>query len=72
MNFGDWFDPRDIDHVKAIKVYKELGKFPPWFKDQMEKEQVQLEEAGAQIPHWKMHALTAMADAWIENFLENS
>ena len=59
MNIMEWFDPENIDHLKAYKHLMDTGMWPEGFiPDNIE------------IPvSWNTHLVYKMANLWVMNKL---
>ena len=58
-NILDWFDPHNIEHLKAYKHLEDTGCWPKDF----------LPDDIEMVTVWKMCLATKLADTYIENIL---
>jgi len=63
MNTSDFFDPYNIEHIKAYEHLKKNGAWPKEFFDKA-KEQIH------EDPHWYLSIQIKMANAWMKHSLE--
>lgn len=59
MKFTDWFDPHNLEHMRAYSILVNTGQWPENFipKD------VELNV------NWNIHIQYKLADAWMEHIL---
>lgn len=60
LNFSDWFDPYNIEHIKAYKYLHTKGQWPKNF----------IPENCVINNYWESFVKTKIIDAWIEYKLE--
>ena len=63
MNLSDFFDPYNIEHIKAYKHLQNKGAWPKEFFDKV-KENI------AADPHWYLSISMKMSNAWVKHSLE--
>lgn len=60
MNIVDWFDPFNIEHIKAFSHLEQTGFWPEDF----------LPEDIEVLPYWVLSLNRKMANIWVQ-FIEN-
>ena len=63
MNTSEFFDPYNIEHIKAFEYLKKKGAWPIEFFDNVKK---QVHED----PNWYLTIQMKMANAWVKHSLE--
>lgn len=63
MNLTNFFDPYNIEHIKAFQHMQKTGAWPEKFFDKV-KEHI------AEDPHWYLSISMKMSNAWIKHSLE--
>jgi len=59
MNIAEWFDPHNIDHIKAYRFLSETGTWPIGFVP-----------LGMEFgPVWYAELATKMAECWVQHAL---
>ena len=62
MRIDEWFDPANIDHIKAYHILMNTGMWPAGFiPDGMEF-----------IPGWNILIMNKLADAWVYHMLKTT
>jgi hypothetical protein len=57
INIGDWFNPKNIEHIRAYKHLEDTGFWPEGF----------IEEGVINfIPGWQYLLASKMADCWVK------
>jgi len=64
MNTSDFFDPYNIEHIKAFQHMQKTGAWPAEFFDRV-KENIRNE------PHWYVTIQIKMGQAWVKHSLES-
>lgn len=60
---GNWFQPHNVDHLRAYRQLEETGKWPEAFVQEMDKAGVVSHQG------WQVVILSRLASAWLENRL---
>ena len=58
QNLVDFFDPENIDHIRAYDDLHSTGKWPTWFWNKIKDMEIS--------PNWNVMIMAKLADAWIE------
>lgn len=71
MKISEWFNPRNIEHIKGYQHYQETGKWPQSLNEEI----IQLEDNNNLLYPWSSHpelirfARIKMADCWVKRFI---
>ena len=57
-NFVDFFDPKNMEHIRAYNDLRSTGKWPPVFWNKIKDMEIS--------PNWNVMIMAKLADAWIE------
>ena len=59
VNFSDWFDPNNLEHIRAFKHLCKTSTWPEGF----------IPEHVDQGPLWHFEAVAALARCWVNHIL---
>jgi hypothetical protein len=66
MRIYEWFDPDNIEHIKAYKELQETGTWPKYFYNEIKDKGIELG------PGWQLIVAYKLADKWIEYKLDGT
>ena len=59
FDFVEWFDPYDVDHIKAYQHLCEEGSWPKGF----------VLEGAVMVPAWQVVLASKIARCWVQKIL---